>query len=131
MLGTSLGCQAGVVLMCLCFRAKWPMHAKLLREVVSSCGNILEMMQNSFTVITKLRLKKIGITKQDLENMVEELTETYNKAFEKEHPFQYTVLELIDELKDTSTIINDRKQKQDYHFLADFLEIIDDKKSYL
>eukprot|EP00345_Euplotes_harpa_P018285 CAMPEP_0168347450 /NCGR_PEP_ID=MMETSP0213-20121227/19010_1 /TAXON_ID=151035 /ORGANISM="Euplotes harpa, Strain FSP1.4" /LENGTH=63 /DNA_ID=CAMNT_0008356567 /DNA_START=1375 /DNA_END=1566 /DNA_ORIENTATION=+ len=63
--------------------------------------------------------------------MVEELTETYNKAFEKEHPFQYTVLELIDELKDTSTIINDRKQKQDYHFLADFLEIIDDKKSYL
>lgn len=63
--------------------------------------------------------------------MVEDLTDEYNMAFAEEHPFQYTVLELIDELKDTAVIIDDRKRKQEYHFLADFLEIIDDKKSYL
>ena len=88
-------------------------------------------MQQAYVTITKLRLKKIDTNREDLEEVVEQLTDEYNMAFAEEHPFQYSVLELIDELKDTSVIIDDRKKKQDYHFMCDFLEIIDDKKSYL
>lgn len=107
------------------------MHIKYLRSVVYRHEGILEMMQNAYTIITKLRLKKVDTSREDLEGLVERLTDEYNMVFADEHPFQYSVLELIDELKDTAVIIDDRKKKQDYHFLADFLQIIDEKKSYL
>ena len=88
-------------------------------------------MQQAYVIITKLRLKKVECKREDLDEITQELLEEYNVASDREHPFQYSLLELIDELKDTSVVIDDRKRKQEYHFLADFLEIIDDKKSYL
>jgi hypothetical protein len=124
-------CQLVVVIFCFVFKAKWPMNTKFMEDVIAGHERILEMMQQAFTVITKLRLKKVDTNRASLEEIVEDLTDEYNKAFGEEHPFQYTVLELIDELKDTAVVIDDRKKKQEYHFLADFLEIIDDKKSYL
>jgi len=123
--------QIIIILVNLIFRAKWPMNEKKLRDAVYRHERILEMMQNAYMIITKLRLKKVGTSKEHLQEIVEELTDEYNLAFNEEHPFQYSVLELIDELKDTAVIIEDRHGKQEYHFLADFLEIIDDKKSYL
>ena len=131
MLGVFGGLQLFVVVMCLIFKAKWPMNSKVIFDTVARYENILEIMQEAFAVITKLRLKKIDTNKENLQHSVERLTEEYNKAFEGEHPFQYSILELIDELKDTAVVIDDRKRKQEYHFMADFLEIIDDKKSYL
>mmetsp|Transcript_12226 Transcript_12226/g.10837 ORF Transcript_12226/g.10837 Transcript_12226/m.10837 type:complete len:329 (+) Transcript_12226:690-1676(+) len=131
MFGIFGGCQFLVVVLSLTLKAKWPMNEKVLKSVVLRHETILEMMQNAYSIITKLRLKKVEAKKLHLEEIVEELTEEYNNAFADVHPFQYSVLELIDELKDTAVIIDDRKRKQEYHFLADFLEIIDDKKSYL
>lgn len=107
------------------------MHVKYLRSVVYRHERILEMMQSAYSMITKLRLKKVGTKPSDLQDLVAELTDEYNVAFGEEHPFQFTVLELIDELKDTAVVIDDRKQTQDYFFMADFLQIIDEKKSYL
>lgn len=124
-------CQLLVVVLCLAFRAKWPMHKKYLRSVVYRHESILEMMQAAYMVITKLRLKKTDAKREDLAEIVTRLTDEYNMAFNEEHPFQYSVLELIDELQDTSVVIDDRKKAQDYHFLANFLQIIDEKKSYL
>lgn len=107
------------------------MNEKKVREAVARHEGVLEKMQKAYSIITKLRLKKIDTNAIHLNEIVEELTEEYNMAFAEEHPFQYSVLELIDELKDTAVVIDDRKRKQEYHFLADFLEIIGDKKSYL
>mmetsp|Transcript_38256 Transcript_38256/g.37769 ORF Transcript_38256/g.37769 Transcript_38256/m.37769 type:complete len:277 (-) Transcript_38256:36-866(-) len=126
-----ISCQLLVLLLCLIFKAKWPLNENVIKNVVARHGRILEMMQQAYTIITKLRLKKVECKREDLEEIVQELTDEYNIAFEEEHPFQFSVLELIDELKDTSVVIDDRKRKQEYHFLADFLEIIDEKKSYL
>lgn len=131
MLGIFLSIQILIVSLCLILKAKWPMNIKRIRDTVYRHERILEMMQQAFTIITKLRLKKVDTKKENLEEIVELLTDEYNLAFAEEHPFQYSVLELIDELKDTAVVIDDRKQKQEYHFMADFLEIIDDKKSYL
>jgi hypothetical protein len=107
------------------------MNVKYLRDVVSRHERILEMMQEAYGVITKLRLKKTDCNKDNLAEVIETLTDEYNVAFSEEHPFQYSILELIDELKDTSTIIDDRERKQEYNFMCDFLEIIEEKKSYV
>lgn len=131
MIGIFGTAQLIVVAFCLFKVAKWPLNAKKIKEIVYTHEKILEMMQEAFSVITKLRLKKVETNKEDLERIVDELTDEYNRAFVDEHPFQYWLLELIDELKDTAVVIDDRKGKQEYHFLADFLEVIDDKKSYL
>ena len=131
MLGVFTTCQLLIITLSLIFKAKWPTNEKVIRSAVARHGRILEMMQQAYIIITKLRLKKVECKKDHLEEIVKELTDEYNIAFEEEHPFQYSVLELIDELKDTAVVIDDRKRKQEYHFLADFLEIIDDKKSYL
>jgi len=124
-------CQLLVCALCLIFKAKWPMHIKYLRLTVYRHERILEMMQAAYTVITKLRLKKTDTSREQIQEIVNELTDEYNMAFSEEHPFQYSVIELIDELKDTSVIIDDRKKAQDYFYMADFLQIIDEKKSYL
>jgi len=107
------------------------MHEKRIRETATRHEGLLEKMQRAYSIITKLRLKKVDTGRQDLQEIVSDLTDDYNVAFEEEHPFQYSMLELIDELKDTNVIIDDRHRKQEYHFLADFLEVIDEKKSYL
>ena len=52
------GIQLVIIILCLIFKAKWPMNEKVVRNAVYRHERILEMMQQAFTVITKLRLKK-------------------------------------------------------------------------
>ena len=63
--------------------------------------------------------------------MIGMLTEEYNQVFDDEHPFQHSVLEVIDELKDTIRIVKMRERKQEVNFMSEFLSIIDERKTYL
>jgi MFS family permease len=58
MMSVSLAAQIFIVVISLSCKAKWPMNKKNLESVVYRHERVLEMMQQAFTVITKLRLKK-------------------------------------------------------------------------
>jgi hypothetical protein len=76
-----------VFLICLTCRIKWPMNPKVLFDAVSGYSDILELMQQAFVLITKLRLKKSDTEHRDIERIIDELTAEYNQCFEKAHPF--------------------------------------------
>ena len=119
-----------VALWCLFCRYQWPMNVETVRNSVIGYEDILNLMQKGFVIISKLRLKKSDTEMRDMVKIVNLLTDEYNNLV-GDHPFQYSVLEVIDELKDTQRIIKMRERSQEVNFMSEFLSIIDERKSYL
>ena len=106
------------------------MNVETVRNSVIGYEDILNLMQKGFVIISKLRLKKSDTEMRDMVKIVNLLTDEYNNLV-GDHPFQYSVLEVIDELKDTQRIIKMRERSQEVNFMSEFLSIIDERKSYL
>lgn len=120
-----------LLLFCLICRSKWPMNVDYVRKTCIGYERILDIMQQAFVTISKIRMKKSDTEYRNIQEAIDSLTEEYNVCFEDAHPFQYSVLEVIDELKDTQRIVYMRERHQEVNFMSEFLALIYGRKTFV
>jgi hypothetical protein len=63
------------------------MNNDFLRRTCIGYERILDLMQQAFMLISKLRFKKSDTEYRDVQKIIDLLTEEYNACFEESHPF--------------------------------------------
>ena len=63
------------------------MNVDYVRKTCIGYERILDIMQQAFVCISKLRMKKSDTEYRNIQEIIDLLTEEYNVVFEEAHPF--------------------------------------------
>ena len=82
--------------------------------------------------VCKMRIKVKIDNKEEIERQIEELTEEYNAISKIEHPLQHFLLEIVDELKETKEVVENRGEEHyRVSYWSEFSDIVKNKVSVL